>query len=310
MSKPLLVAWGHEFVDEVLDALGPDLEMEVVVGKPTVDQWRTAPLVVIDARCRTLANGLPAHPRMEVVAPVALYGERLAEVIRAWRADYPDAAAYALPRAAQGLRESVATAAVSRQAVEVRVGVVGGHGGAGATTLAVAIALAAADEGRRALLVDAVGRGGVNDRLGTASTSLRVVDAPDLPAEAIERTSAEVKVVDLDRALDGSQVDAARLCDVVLLVANVQRNAMASRRVAQRLAGAGVPFAMVPTWTNDRVAQALAEECAVRLLREVPLDPPSVFSDGRVYLVGHCDLLALARELVHHAPSVAARMAA
>ncbi|MBL6280135.1 hypothetical protein JMF97_28635 [Micromonospora fiedleri] len=310
MSKPLLVAWGHEFVDEVLDALGPDLEMEVVVGKPTVDQWRNAPLVLVDAHCRTLANGMPAHPRMEVVAPEALYGDRLAEVFRAWQADYPDAAVYALPRAADGLREIVATAATGRQIGEVRIGVVGGHGGAGATTLAVAIALAAADEGRRTVLVDAAGRGGVDDRLGTPAMSLRVVDAPDLPAREIERTPAEVKVVDLDRALDGSQVDAARLCDVVLLVANVQRNAMASRRVAQRLAGAGVRFAVIPTWTDDAAAQALAEECAVRLVDEVPLDPASVFSDGRVYLIGQCDLLAMARELLHRAPSFVARVAA
>ncbi|NLU77799.1 hypothetical protein HCA58_05185 [Micromonospora sp. HNM0581] len=310
MGQPLLVAWGHEFVDEVLDALGPDLEMEVVVGKPTVDQWRNAPLVLIDAHCRTLANGMPAHPWMEVVAPEALYGDRLAEVIRAWQADYPDAAVCSLPRGAQTLRDIVAAAAVGGRAREVRVGVVGGHGGAGATTLAVAIALAAADEGRRTLLVDAAGRGGVDDRLGTPVMALQVVDAPDVPAREIERTSAEVKVVDLDRALDGGQVDAARLCDVVLLVANVQRNAMASRRVAQRLAGAGVRFAVMPTWTDDTAAQALAEECAVRLLHEVPLDPPSVFSDGRVYLVGRCDLLTLARELVHHAPHFAARTAA
>ncbi|BCJ61621.1 hypothetical protein [Micromonospora endophytica] len=63
-------------------------------------------------------------------------------------------------------------------------------------------------------------------------------------------------------------------------------------------------------FVDDRVTQALAEECAVRLLHEMLLDPPSVFSGGRVCLVGHCDLLALARKLVHQAPSIAARMAA
>jgi hypothetical protein len=307
MGKPLLVAWGHEFVDEVLDALG-DVEMEVVVGRPTVGQWRNAPLVLVDGRCQTLAAGMPAHPRMVVAAPAKLDGERLTAVYRGWQADFPDAPVYHLPHGAEAVRQL--TAAASGQAAEVRIGVVGGHGGAGATTLAVALALVAARDGRRALLVDAVGRGGVDDRIGTPADGLRVVDEPERPAWAVERNAAEVKVVDLDRALDTRQLDAARLCDVVLLVGNVQRNALAARRVAGQLAGAGVRFAVVPSWMHDKPAQDLAEEFKVRLLDGVPMDPPSIFSDGRVHLVNGCCLLDLAEDLLRHAPYTAARVAA
>ncbi|TDB80960.1 hypothetical protein [Micromonospora sp. KC721] len=293
----------------MLDALG-DVELEVVVGKPAVDRWRTSPLVLVDARCRALMAGMPAHPRVEVVAPAELYGDRLAAAIDAWQADYPDAAVYALPRAAHGLRDLVATAAASGGPAEVRIGVVGGHGGAGATTLAVALALVAADEGMRTLLVDAVRCGGVDDRLGTPVASLRVVDAPDYPAVEVERIAAEVKVVDLDRTLHDAQVDAARLCDLVLLVGNVQRNAMASRRVAVRLACAGVRFGLVPSWRHDNVALALTEEFAVPVMDKMPLDPASIFSDGRVYLIGQCRLLEMARDVVRRGPTVVAQVAA
>ncbi|MDG4796968.1 hypothetical protein [Micromonospora sp. WMMD1082] len=309
MGKLLLVARGHEFVDEVLDALG-DVEVEVVVGKPTVDEWRTALLVLVDARRQALTAGMPAHPRMQIVAPAALTGDRLAAAIRGWQAEYPDSAVCRLPRAAPGLRELVALTVAGGRPAEVRIGVVGGHGGAGATTLAVALALVAADEGWRTLLVDAIGRGGVDDRLGAPVTSLRVVDAPDYPAVEVEQNAAEVKVVDLDRTLGGAQVEAARLCDLVLLVGNVQRNAMASRRVAVRLAGAGVRFGLMPSWRHDHVALALAEEFAVPVLDEVPLDPASIFSDGRVHLIGRCRLLAMARDVVRRGPTIIARVAA
>ena len=308
MGKALVVAWGHEYVDEVVDAIG-DVEVDVVVGKPTVAQWRGAPLVVVDARVQTLAAGMPAHPRMVVVAPEKLDGDRLAAAYRGWQADYPEVPVYHLPTGAQAVSQLVAEAAKG-QAAEVRVGVVGGHGGAGATTLAVALALVAAEEGRRALLVDAAGRGGVDDRLGLPAELLRVVDEPFRPLRAVERHAADVKVVDLDRALDAGQIEVARQCDVVLLVANARRNAMASRRVAAKLSEAGVRWALVPTWMHDTTAQEMAREFGVRFMAEVPLEPVSVFSDGRVHLIDRCGLLDLARDLLRSAPYFAARVAA
>ncbi|MFU8873253.1 hypothetical protein [Micromonospora sp. SL4-19] len=308
MGKALLVAWGHEYVDEVVDALG-DAEVDVVVGKPTVARWRSAPLVLIDARVLTLAAGMPAHPRMVVVAPEKLDGDRLAAVYRGWQAEYPEVPVYHLSTGAPAVRQLVAEAAKG-QAAEVRIGVVGGHGGAGATSLVVALGLVGAEEGRRTLLVDAVGRGGVDDRLGTPADELRVVDEPFRPLRAVERHAAEVKVVDLDRALDAGQVEVARQCDLVLLVANAQRNPMASRWVAAKLSEQGVRWALVPTWMHDKVAEEIARESAVRLLDEVPLEPPSIFSDGRVHLLECCPLLDLARDLLRSAPYAAARVAA
>jgi CO dehydrogenase nickel-insertion accessory protein CooC1 len=244
-----------------------------------------------------------------VVAPAKLDGDRLAAAYRGWQTDYPDAPVYHLPYGTDGVRQLVAEAAAGKQRSEVRIGVVGGHGGAGATTLAVALALAAAQDGRRTVLVDANAPGGVDDRLGTPMPELRVIDAL-APAHVLERNAAEVKVVDLSRKLDQDQLDAARLCDVVLLVANAQRNALATRQVAVRLALQGVRFVVVPTWAHDKTAQALAEELMVQLLDEVPLDPASIFSDGRVHVVNRCQLLGLAEDLLRRAPSFAARVAA
>ncbi|MFU8849465.1 hypothetical protein ACNAW0_00500 [Micromonospora sp. SL1-18] len=308
MGKALVVAWGHEFVDEVVDALG-DAAVDVVVGKPTLAQWRGAALVVVDARVQPLAAGMPARPGMVVVAPAKLAGDRLADAYGAWQAEYPEVLLYRLPYGAETVRKLVAEAAVG-QAAEARIGVVGGHGGAGATTLAVALALVAAQEGRRALLVDAAGRGGVDDRLGTPADELRVVDEPFRPLRAVERYAAEVKVIDLDRALDDGQVEAARQCDLVLLVANAQRNPMASRWVAAKLSEQGVRWAFVPTWMHDKVAQEIRREFGVRFMDEVPLEPPSIFSDGRVHLLDRCPLLDLARDLLRTAPHAAARVAA
>lgn len=81
MSNPLLVAWGQEFVDELLDALGPDAVVQVVVGKPTLVQWKAAPVVVIDSRIQVVAESMPAHPNMVVAAPAKLDGERLAAAV-------------------------------------------------------------------------------------------------------------------------------------------------------------------------------------------------------------------------------------
>ncbi|MFD0784538.1 hypothetical protein ACFQZ8_11510, partial [Micromonospora azadirachtae] len=92
--------------------------------------------------------------------------------------------------------------------------------------------------------------------------------------------------------------------------ANAGRNPMASRWVAAKLSEQGVRWALVPTWMHDKVAQEIAREFAVRLLDEVPLEPPSIFSDGRVHLLDRCPLLDLARDLLRSAPYVAVRVAA
>jgi secretion/DNA translocation related CpaE-like protein len=148
------------------------------------------------------------------------------------------------------------------------VAVVGGRGGAGATTLAVALALTAARSGRRALLVDADALGGGIDLVlgGESDPGLRWPDLGDtrgrvpgatlmgavprmhdlsvlswdrsdvlrVPAEAMEavleagRRSCDLVVVDLPRALDEAGRIVLSLADLVLLVVPAEVRAAAA----------------------------------------------------------------------------------
>lgn len=146
--------------------------------------------------------------------------------------------------------------------------VVGGRGGAGATTLACALAVTAQRLGAAALLIDAdpLG-GGIDLALGAEDAAglrwpdlagaegrippaaladslpgqpgLRVLswdrsDAPQVPSAALEALlaaavrAADLVVVDLPRAFDAATVEALRRADTVLLVVPAEVRACAS----------------------------------------------------------------------------------
>lgn len=154
------------------------------------------------------------------------------------------------------------------------VGVVGGRGGAGATSLAVALAVRAADTGWRTVLVDAdpLGGGidlalGVEDVPGPRWSALAddagpngvaglpragevtvlAVDRGDFPLPAAATVQglletvtagADLVVIDLPRSLSGAGAVAAGRCDTVLLIVPAEvRACAAAARVAAALTG-------------------------------------------------------------------------
>jgi hypothetical protein len=265
---------------------------------------------------------LPTHPRLVLVLASALTGDRAARHLALAHEHFPGVDIYRWPAGSDAVRELVAAMAIADRRPEVRLGVIGGHGGAGATTLAVALALAAINDGRRTLLLDAdpLG-GGIHQRIGLgvhkAPGSLRVIEwdeparssGPDWPAVTVTRTAAEVKVIDLSRALDTGQLAVAGMCDLVFVVAAVERNVKATRRVLCDLTENGIPFVLVPH-AQHPVVKYLVADFTVPVPGQLPFQPRSLNPDGRVHYLPGCPLLALAGELLSEVPTLVAATAA
>jgi secretion/DNA translocation related CpaE-like protein len=163
-ARPLVVCPDGTLLDDVLRVLAAaGAEPEIATGGPALRRaHRSAPLVVVGsgALAAPAVHDLPRRPGLVVVsedelpgadwaAAVALGAERVAVL--------PQDEAWLLARAARAVREPVARG---------RLTVVGGScGGAGASTLATALALAVAARSGRALLVDGDPHGGGLDLL-------------------------------------------------------------------------------------------------------------------------------------------------
>jgi secretion/DNA translocation related CpaE-like protein len=173
-----------------------------------------------------------------------------------------------LPDAESWLVETLAESVEPSRVSGALVGVVGGRGGAGATTLAAALAVTAARQGRRVLLVDGDPLGGGIDLvfggesdaglrwpdLGAARGRVRGAaltqalprmndlsvlswdrgDVPRVPTEAMEtvleaaRRTSDLVVVDLPRALDDAGRVVLSLAQLVLLVVPAEVRAAAA----------------------------------------------------------------------------------
>lgn len=279
MYRPLLVSRDPRFVDDVLDGLGDDISLEVTEA-PLRERWRSAPLVLVDAAARDVLERLPAHPHaVLVIGPHWVDG-----FARLLHLGVP---VYQWPHATETIRAMIEHAAVSR-GPQVRIGVTGGHGGAGASTLAAAFALAAVRAGRITLLRDADPIGGGLRRAAEWTAvqvpgDLRIVDddrwSAELVATALDRIPAEVAIVDLGRTLDCERLAIAKTCDLVYVLADVERNERATRAVISTLRLAGVVTALAPRGRVGR-ATALAAQCRVPLTAPVPTDDAAVEADG------------------------------
>ncbi|UGQ09100.1 CpaE-like family protein [Yinghuangia sp. ASG 101] len=179
-ARPLLVTAHPRLLDELLRlcaATGVDPEIR---GDPESarDLWTDSPLVIVGDDVSETAIHCELPPRGEVV----LLGTDLDDG-DIWRraagvgADHviflPDAEVWLGDRFADLVDRAAGTASTA-----LCVAVVGGRGGAGASTLACALAVGAARRGRAAALVDADPIGGGIDVLlgGEAASGLRWPD--------------------------------------------------------------------------------------------------------------------------------------
>ena len=257
LARPLVITADPQVLDDVLRvAATAGLEVDVAADAGAARRsWSAAAAVVVGhdmvRACARLR--LPRRDHVVVLGvdlDDAMIWQRAVGIGAAQVVFLPDGEAWL----ADMLTEAVEPPAVGGAVVAV----VGGRGGAGATTLATALALTAAREGRRTLLVDGdpLGGGidlvlGGEDRSGLrwadlSTTRGRVPGAAllgalprlgdlsvlswdrgetrELPAAAMEtvvdagRRSCELVVVDLPRYVDDCFGAVASLADVVLLV--------------------------------------------------------------------------------------------
>ncbi len=178
--RPLVVTSDAGLLDELLGlagAVGADLEVAADAGSAR-RSWAGAPLVVVgrDQLEGALRQRLPRR------SGVVLLGDDLDDA-GVWQLAVELGAEHVvfLPDGAAWLAEAFADAAEGGPAAAPLVAVIGGRGGAGATTLAAALALSAVRRDCRALLVDGDPLGGGIDMVlgGEGDQGLRW---PDLSA--------------------------------------------------------------------------------------------------------------------------------
>ncbi|MEV6165160.1 septum site-determining protein Ssd [Streptomyces sp. NPDC052052] len=234
--------------------------------------WDRAPMVLVgdDAarRCRGAARR----------CGVMLVG-RDQEAPDIWRRAVEIGAEYVLrlPDAEGWLVDQIANAAEGVGSPALTIGVIGGRGGSGASTLACALAVTAARAGRRAMLIDGdplgggidvllggeraagmrwpdfthskgrVGGGALEESL-PALHGLRVLswgrdDTVVIPAQAIQAVLAAARrlggvvVVDLPRSLDESAAEALAQLDLGLLLVPGELRAVAAAKRVAAMAG-------------------------------------------------------------------------
>ncbi|KAF0650855.1 hypothetical protein K701_05615 [Streptomyces fradiae ATCC 10745 = DSM 40063] len=271
---PLIVTEDLELLDDLLRLCAAAGCRPVVHAAPPDRgaEWDAAPLVIVGddavARCRGLTrrSGVVLVGRDQDDAGVWRHAVEIGAdcVLR-----LPDAESWLVDRIADVVEGS------GRQALTV--GVLGGRGGAGASTLACALAVSAARGGHRTMLVDGDPLGGGLDvllgaereeglrwpdlaaskgRVAAAALEeslpaprgLRLLswgrgDAAALPPEAMRsvlaaaRRRGGVVVVDLPRRMDDATVEALAQVDMGLLIVPAELRAVAAARKVASTAG-------------------------------------------------------------------------
>ncbi|HEV7708888.1 MAG TPA: septum site-determining protein Ssd [Asanoa sp.] len=272
---PLVVTADADLLDELLRiaaaaATEVDVAPDPAAARP---RWSRAPLVIVgqDQAAACLRARLPRRQRVVIVGRGPAPGWDLAEPLGAeYVLQLPEAEEWLLRRLGPSLEAGGRV-----------VTVLGGRGGAGASVLAGALAVTAARDGRRTLLVDADPFGGGLDLIlgwetvdglrwpGLTAAEGRLDplalvralpqrgdlvvisfdrgDPLPLPAEALAaaleagRRARDLIVVDLPRRLDDAAVAALQGADHTLLV---------------------VPAELRATAAATQVAKAVAMHCA------------------------------------------------
>ncbi len=265
-DRPLFITGDPELLDDVLRlsaAAGVDLE---VAADPTAARpnWSRAPLVLVGD---DVAESLK-RARLRRRAEVVLVGHDLDDVSIWERAVGVGAEHVALLPAAEPWLIARLAEATDLGVRDLIVGVVGGRGGAGASTLAAALAVTALNTDRRTMLIDADPYGGGVDLIfgGERAPGLRWPDIAmatgrigggdlcealpcmgqlavlswdrgdplDLPESAMSSVLGaatrvcDLVVVDLSRRFDEAMQVVLATADVVLLVVPAEIRATAS----------------------------------------------------------------------------------
>lgn len=242
--------------------------------------WARAPVVLLDAdaAAHCARNGLPRRGRVVVAVrgepPPGVWQQAVA-IGAEHVVSLPDAEPWLVAALSEATEEPCGRGPV--------LGVVGGRGGAGASVLAAAVAVAAVRDGRRALLVDCDPLGGGLD-LVLGAEDLEGLRWPGVgvgggrvPADALHAAlpapavsgSGELALLSCDRAADGPGA-----------------TAVAAVIDAGRRAGETV-VCDLPRHPTDAAAAALATADLVVLV--VPADVRSCAAAARVVaaLAGH-----------------------
>ncbi|GHE54331.1 septum site-determining protein Ssd [Streptomyces capitiformicae] len=275
-GRPLIVTEDMELLDDLLRlCAAAGARAEVHHGMPEGrGRWEAAPLVLVgDDATRRLRGAVRRRGVVLVGKDQDDSGvwQRAVEI----GADH----VLMLPDGEQWLVDRIADVAEGVGRPALTVGVIGGRGGAGASTLACALAVTSARQGRRTLLVDADPLGGGLDvllggesaeglrwpafaasrgRVGGGALeeslpelhSLRVLswdrsDTVTIPPQAVRAVLAAGRrrggavVVDLPRRIDDGVAEALAQLDLGLLVVPAELRAVAA---ASRVASA---FGMV-----------------------------------------------------------------
>ncbi|HVF20382.1 MAG TPA: septum site-determining protein Ssd [Mycobacteriales bacterium] len=278
MARPLIVTADDCTRDTLLRlaaVAGSDADVAVDVASAR-RRWRDPALVVVGADLASALRSaaLPRRPGVVLLGDDlddATVWQRAVELGAEHVAFLPDAEPWLIERLGAG---------AARGRTAVTVGVLGGRGGSGASTLAAALALSATRLGHRAVLVDADPLGGGLDLLlgaedargprwpdvarvldrgsgdGLAAVLPTVARTPVLSWDrsdasvlrpgavsavlAAAGTGVDVVVVDLPRRLDDASIEAFTAVGTLLLVVPADVRGVAA---SARIASAVAPYA-------------------------------------------------------------------
>ena len=281
-NRPLLVTADLELLDDVL-RLGAAAGVDVDVAHDPVGArsgWSSAALVMVGDD-QSMAIGRASMRRRDGVVLVGRdldngdIWKRAMAVGAEHVALLPDAESWLIARMADAIDESAVRG--------VTIGVVGGRGGAGASTLAAALAITAMRGGRRVMLVDADPYGGGADLLfgGEHAAGLRWSDIAGangrIGGEELRAALphvGELAVLSYDRgdpldlradAMTSVLAAAARVCDLV--VADLPRHFDAAADVV--LEASDLVLLVVPAEVRAVAAAARIASCVVALADDV-----------------------------------------
>ncbi|MFI9629861.1 septum site-determining protein Ssd [Streptomyces sp. NPDC052042] len=248
LGGPLIVTEDVELLDDLLRlcaAAGAEPEVHHSLPERR-GGWEQAPMVLVGDDAARRCRGAVRRRGVMLVGR----GEDVPDV---WRSAVEIGAEYVLrlPESEGWLVDQIANAAEGVGRPALTVGVIGGRGGSGASTLACALAVSAARAGRRSVLIDGDPLGGGIDVLlgGERAEGMRW---PDF-AHSKGRVGADALEESLP-ALHGLRVLSWDRDDCVVIPPQAMRAVLSA---ARRLGG--VVVVDLPRRVDESVAETLAQ---------------------------------------------------